>query len=487
MLGRRIGGWLVAALLAPSIAVGQVVVHGSGGQQMRGERIEPAGDDGYTFEIYRGMKQRIPKAAVALIEEPPALPGGPPRAAPREPRQRLTDADRAELEGLLKAYFAAAADPAEQARIRGALRERDTLPADEVAAFTRRIRALAMQGPKLAAGTGKFDHPRFPGVVHVQVHAGKAEAGGKLPVFLALHGGGDQSGDWNSGTGMFFGPARAGLGGCVLIAPSVLEQRYAEWGRNPAEEEYVKEILKAAKRTWDIDTDRVYIGGHSMGGYGTWHIGGHQADVFAGLVAAAGGILTGQSVGEAWGWGVIGNLMHTPVTFIHGTKDGPSPVWSDQQANRILDELEKRHPGCYVHRYVEIPDGDHGAPVGGVKAGVEWVIERRRDPAPKAVAWEPTRPFVKHFHWLRVERPAMFQRLEARIDGNTIEVATRRLPDGFSLLLNDRLVDLGRPVTVNVDGAQAFHGLVQPSISAILDSIDDKLDERMVYTARIDF
>jgi hypothetical protein len=122
-----------------------------------------------------------------------------------------------------------------------------------------------------------------------------------------------------------------------------------------------------------------------------------------------------------------------------------------------------------------------------VKAGVEWVIERRRDPAPKAVAWEPTRPFVKHFHWLRVERPAMFQRLEARIDGNTIEVATRRLPDGFSLLLNDRLVDLGRPVTVNVDGAQAFHGLVQPSISAILDSIDDKLDERMVYTARIDF
>ena len=121
MLGRRIGGWLVAALLAPSIAVGQVVVHGSGGQQMRGERIEPAGDDGYTFEIYRGMKQRIPKAAVALIEEPPALPGGPPRAAPCEPRQRLTDADRAELEGLLEAYFAAAADPAvvEDLAVRG--------------------------------------------------------------------------------------------------------------------------------------------------------------------------------------------------------------------------------------------------------------------------------------------------------------------------------------------------------------------------------
>lgn len=487
MTGRRIIGWLIAMLVLPAIATGQVVVHGTGGQQIRGERIEPAGDDGYTLEIYRGMRQQIPKASVALIEEPPAPPGGPPRAMPRAAKTTLTDAERAELERLVDAFFAAAADPAEQARIRDTLRERDTLPADAVAGFARRIRGLAAQGPTLAVGTGRFAHPRFPGEVHVRVHPADPPAGEKLPVFLALHGGGEKDGDWRSGTEMFFRPARAGLGACVLIAPSVLEQRYAEWGRNPAEEEYVKELLKAAKRTWAIDTDRIYLGGHSMGGYGTWHIGGHQADVFAGLVAASGGILTGQSVGEAWGWGVIGNLMHTPVTFIHGTKDGPSPVWSDQQANRILDDLEKRHPGCYVHRYVEIPDGDHQAPVGRVPAGVEWAVRQRRLSAPKTLAWEPTRSFVRHFHWLRVERPAMFQRLEARIEGNTIDVTTRRLPGGFSLLLNERLVDLARPVTVNVNGAEAFRGIVQPSITALLDSIDDKLDEQLEYTGRIDF
>ena len=487
MRGCMIGAWLAAVLLGPAVANGQVIVHGAGGQQLRGERIEAVGDDSYRLEIYRGMEQRLPKSAVALIEEPPAPPGGPPRSEPRAAKQRLAEAEGAELDRLLEAYFVAADDPAEQARIRESLRERDTLPPDEVAGFARRIRTLALQGPKLAAGTHKFAHPRFPGVVHVAVHAAAGADGGRLPVFVALHGGGEQSGDWNSGTGMFFGPARAALGNCILIAPSVLQQRYAEWGRNPAEEEYVKEVLKAAKRTWDIDTDRIYLGGHSMGGYGTWHIGGHQADVFAGLVAASGGILTGQSLGEAWGWGVVGNLMHTPVTFIHGTKDGPSPVWSDQQANRILDDLEKRHPGCYVHRYVEIPDGDHQAPVKDVKGGVEWAVRHRRNPAPRQLLWEPTRPFVKQFHWLRVEQPAMFQRLEARVEGNTITITTRRLPGGFSLLLNDAVVDLGMPVTVTVDGAQAFRGMVQPSITALLDSIADRLDDKLVATARIDF
>ena len=81
----------------------------------------------------------------------------------------------------------------------------------------------------------------------------------------------------------------------------------------------------------------------------------------------------------------------------------------------------------------------------------------------------------------------MFQRLEARIEGNTIDVTTRRLPGGFSLLLNERLVDLARPVTVNVNGAEAFRGIVQPSITALLESIDDKLDEQLEYTGRIDF
>jgi len=38
-----------------------------------------------------------------------------------------------------------------------------------------------------------------------------------------------------------------------------------------------------------------------------------------------------------------------------------------------------------------------------------------------------------------------------------------------------------------VNGQQAFRGHLHPRISAVLESIDDKIDDRLVYTTRIDF
>lgn len=465
----------------------QVIVHTPKGDKVLGERLVPDGADAYKLELYRGLSRPVPKAAVQKVEPLPEPEGGPPRAKARAPKAQFSAEEKAGLDRLLVSYFDPTNKPEERAKILAELRQRDTLPADEVAGIGKRIRDLARQGPKLVAGTTKFAHPRFNAEIHVEVDAKEQTPGKGLPLFLALHGGGENDGHWSAGTGQFTGTALSIWKRGVFISPTVLQARYAEWGRNPIEEDYIKEVLKAAKRTWDIDTDRIYIGGYSMGGYGAWHIGGHQADVFAGAVSGAGGILTGQSIGEVWGWGVIGNLRHTPIAFLHGTKDEPAPVWSDQAANRLLNELEKQCPSNYVHRYVEIENGDHGAPSGKVGEAVKWVLQYVRNPNPKEVTWEPMRPFVQHFYWLYVEKPAMFQRIEARITGNTIEMAVTRLKTGFSVLLNDQLVDLAQPVTVRINGEEAFRGLVQPSVTALLQSIDDKLDDKLVYTARIDF
>ncbi len=481
--------WLSLCALAVACAQvpapAQVVVHGKQGNRDRGERILPVGDDAYRLEVYRGFGLNIPKSAVAMIEDPPA-PEWRPRAVAVPPKGRLDAEERAAIDRLLASYFEAADRPDEQAGILATLRQQDTLPAEDLAGVISTIRDLARSGRRLAPGTNRFSHPQFPGEVNVKVVAGDP-AGGPLPLFLALHGGGENDGHWSSGTDMFTGPARAAWKRGIFVCPSVLHKKYAEWGRNPVEEHYVKELLKAAKRTWDVDTNRIYIGGHSMGGYGAWHIGGHQADVFAGVISAAGGILTGRSIGESWGWGVLGNLRHTPVAFLHGTKDEPSPVWSDQESNRILGELEKEHPGQYRHRYVETVNGGHMPPGDALKQSVAWILGHERNPDPKELTWEPTRSFVKHFYWLRVENPAMFQRIEARIEGNTITVVTTRVAGGFSLLLNDRLVDLDRPVEVLVNGQEAFRGHLHPRVSAVLESIDDKLDDRLIYTTRIDF
>lgn len=89
------------------------------------------------------------------------------------------------------------------------------------------IRDLARSGHRLAPSTNRFSHPQFPGEVNVKVVAGDP-AGGPLPLFLALHGGGENEGHWSSGTDMFTGPTQAAWKRGIFVCPSVLHKKYAE-------------------------------------------------------------------------------------------------------------------------------------------------------------------------------------------------------------------------------------------------------------------
>ena len=46
--------------------------------------------------------------------------------------------------------------------------------------------------------------------------------------------------------------------------------------------------LREVVARYPVDTDRIYLTGLSMGGYGTWVVGAHHVDLFAGLAATAG-------------------------------------------------------------------------------------------------------------------------------------------------------------------------------------------------------
>ncbi|NWJ50015.1 MAG: prolyl oligopeptidase family serine peptidase [Bacteroidetes bacterium] len=60
---------------------------------------------------------------------------------------------------------------------------------------------------------------------------------------------------------------------------------WEDWGRLDA-----MEVLALAKKKFNIDENRVYLTGHSMGGHGTWHIGAMYPDQFAAIAPSAGWI-----------------------------------------------------------------------------------------------------------------------------------------------------------------------------------------------------
>ena len=394
----------------------------------------------------------------------------------------LTAARRKELERLVERFFA---EPGKRPQILERLKRTDGIPVSAAAHFAKLAFKYARKyGLKVTEGESRFGHPEYPGLIFVKVVRQQGHKG-RLPLFVALHGGGRGAGHYLSAVRAWFRRVRARLKNFIFFAPTVLRKEYAEWGGNPKEEAYVKEVIKAIKRTFDVDTDRVYLAGYSMGAYGTWHIGGHEADVFAGLVSGAGGMLILRHLKEPWGKGIIANLMHTPIAFAHGSSDRPAPVWSDREANRILNQLQKKYPGCYKHIYFEVPGG-HQAAASKLNQMLDWIFKFKRSPYPKQVIWEPKRKFNHYFFWLKVKEPKMGQRIEAKIKGNTITIKTENIKSGLSVLLNEKLIDPKKKVRIVLNGKEVFNDYVRARVGVILESVDEKIDERMWFWGRVD-
>jgi predicted peptidase len=76
---------------------------------------------------------------------------------------------------------------------------------------------------------------------------------------------------------------------------------------------------------YNIDEDRIYLTGLSMGGYGTWYTAMACPDRFAAIVPVCGG-------GMAWNAGVL----KMPVWAFHGAEDkSVSPVQSDEMVAKL--------------------------------------------------------------------------------------------------------------------------------------------------------
>ena len=162
------------------------------------------------------------------------------------------------------------------------------------------------------------------------------------PLVVALHG---MGGDENS---MFDAYPNGALKkeaerlGFLMVAPK---------GRGPASmyrgdaEKDVMDVLEQVMRDYQVDKDRVYLMGHSMGGYGTWSIAANFPDRWAALGPIAGGGNPGS----------MEKIKHLPHFVVHGDNDKTVPV----AQSRGMVEAGKKLGMNIV--YVEVPGGNHTA------------------------------------------------------------------------------------------------------------------------------
>src|SRR5260221_3001378 len=95
---------------------------------------------------------------------------------------------------------------------------------------------------------------------------------------------------------------------------------------------------------WTVDASRVYLTGHSMGGFGTWYLAYKHPEKFAAIAP-----MSASLVITAW----ASRLKEMPIWAFHGEKDNLVPV-SDTQD--LIDRL--RALGNEV-RFTVLPNRDH--------------------------------------------------------------------------------------------------------------------------------
>ncbi|MCC7014198.1 MAG: hypothetical protein IT454_16690 [Planctomycetes bacterium] len=305
-------------------------------------------------------------------------------------------------------------------------------------------------------------------------------------LLIGLHGGGVGSGDAESARAELESVAQAF--DLVGIFPEVLEKTERGW-TDSGTEEFVVDLIEAAIRTWGLDRDRVYLSGHSMGGYGSWMLGAHHADLVAAIAPSAGAptpVMNSAGSVIDVSWGVIPNLRNVRVRIYQSDNDLNVPPAANRIAAQKLGEARERWGG-FDFEYWEVPGRAHELPPGGMRALFEKVADARREPRPTKLVWQPALEWKRQFYWLAWDVPRKHALVEAELDvrANAVHVRCDQDPKGLAVLVDDELLDLDRELLVTLEGREVFRGKPRRSLATLLES-GARNDARSTYSARIE-
>jgi len=273
--------------------------------------------------------------------------------------------------------------------------------------------------------------------------------------------------------------------------------------------EHMTALLDRLKRTFNVDENLVYLTGVSDGATGAYFFAMKLPTPFSAFLPLNGNMrVLATPDTRANGQMYAGNLINKPLFVINGGRDPLYPVQAVRPHIDMLTDAGAR---------VEFrPQPEAGHDLGWWPSEREsferFVRAHPRDPHPDVLSWETERTDrYNRVHWLvitglgrrrtddetledlnRFNGPGGQQRMYARqwpsgrVDvrrtGNLFEAHTRGV-SAFTLLLSPDVVDFDQPITVRVNGAVVFTGVVAQDLRTLLTWAARDDDRTMLYTA----
>ena len=319
-----------------------------------------------------------------------------------------------------------------------------------------------------------------------------------FPLYIALHGGGGAPAEvndaqWQQMQTYYLDSVNNG----IYVAPRGITD---EWNLHFDDASYAlyDRLIENLVLLEGVDPDRVYLLGFSAGGDGVYQIAPRLADRFAAVSMSAG---HDNGVSPT-------NLYRLPMLMQMGELDdaydrNKAVVAYAQQ----LDTLHPEHPEGYLHALFLHHDGQHNAPwsdhdpagqplpiihnPGAWLAdqdrstalqdtnAVSWLSRHIRTAHPDRVVWDRTTiaPERSAWYWVEAEDG---ERIDVEINRRENTIVVNATGDRLRLLLNDKMIDLRRPITITVE-EQTLTVQPQPDLRNMAETLVSKVDPKMIF------
>jgi len=210
----------------------------------------------------------------------------------------------------------------------------------------------------------------------------------------------------------------------------------------------VFDVVAEIRKVYNIDPDRIYLDGFSMGGGGTWYIGLRHPDFWA-AICPRGGVTKDHSnfIGDLSIYTI--NALNLPVYCIHGDKDTTVPI---EHSKKMIESLKGYG---YNVTFVEEKGLMHECSDQALQKRLEWLLMQKRNTTPKHIKFVCDTLSANKAYWLTVLSIQDYSKLgeiEAEISGKTdIKIKTNNI-DRFLADIPVEITDKTKSITITIDG-----------------------------------
>ncbi|WP_145282811.1 carboxylesterase family protein [Pirellulimonas nuda] len=278
--------------------------------------------------------------------------------------------------------------------------------------------------------------------------------------------------------------------GYITIAVDWQKPHQFQYDFSAREHASVLAALRDAMRRVAIDTDRVFLTGHDMGGDAAWDIGLAHPDLWAGVIP----FLARPEKFALW-YGK--NAEYVPWYFVQGELDGGKVAAGAREYDRYLRGRDDM-------TVVELLGRGHEPFSDEIQRLFDWMGRKKRRPPPEQFEVVSMRPWDSFYWWLEVqdlpeksmvhpdnwppERGVRAAPLRGRkYAGNKLGAVA---PAGrVTVWLSPDIVDFDKPVEVEINRRRATSRAAgaEPDLAVLLEDARTRGDRKRPFWAKVEW